>query len=618
MAAAAFAVRLAALLGILALLGGCALLSPGPDDDPAPTAAPAAAEEPDRAVYRLEVQAPGDLRTLLTTYLDLARFQSAPQTEGITAAELDRLVAAAPAQARSLLETEGYFNAQVRIERVPADAEGVPLLRVHVDPGPRALIERVELDATGELQTRAALGQAAAVDTLAELRRDWPLKPGEPFRQGDWSGAKNGTLAHLRAAGYPAASWAETAARVDADANRVQLRARADSGPLFHLGEIRVEGLSRYDEASVRNVANFAPGDPYSEKTLLDYQERLARVGLFEGAVATIQPDVAQADAVPVTVQVRELTEQQATAGVGYSANTGPRVTLEHWHRQPFGWRWIAKNELELGPERKLWEGELTSYPRPGFYRNLASANVEELRSDGELRRATTARIGRSQDSERLERLYFAEYTRNWLRNTSGKSRSDALSANYHWVFRELDSVLLPTRGHTLSLQTAVGQAHSSDGASGPFARAWGRYTWYRPLGSWYATLRAEAGQVFARDAVGVPDTLLFRAGGDESVRGYAYRSLGPVVDGAVVSGRVVATGSAEIARPISPKLPAFWWAAFVDAGNAAANWHTLDPVVGAGLGLRWRSPVGPLRLDLAYGFEVRQPRLHLSVGIAF
>jgi translocation and assembly module TamA len=123
---------------------------------------------------------------------------------------------------------------------------------------------------------------------------------------------------------------------------------------------------------------------------------------------------------------------------------------------------------------------------------------------------------------------------------------------------------------------------------------------------------------VFARDAVDVPDTLLFRAGGDESVRGYAYRSLGPVVDGAVVSGRVVATGSAEIARPISPKLPAFWWAAFVDAGNAAATWHTLDPVVGAGLGLRWRSPVGPLRLDLAYGFEVRQPRLHLSVGIAF
>src|SRR5690606_3960366 len=134
---------------------------------------------------------------------------------------------------------------------------------------------------------------------------------------------------------------------------------------------------------------------------------------------------------------------------------------------------------------------------------------------------------------------------------------------------------------------------------SGPFTRAWGRYTWYRPVGSWYLTARAEAGQVFARESVGLPDTLLFRAGGDESVRGYAYRTLGPQVNGVVTSGRVIATGSLEIARPISPRRPAFWWASFVDVGNAAAKWKDLDPAVGVGVGLRWRSPVGPLRIDL-------------------
>src|SRR5690606_33924717 len=164
----------------------------------------------------------------------------------------------------------------------------------------------VEVDAVGALKTAADAGQPAAVATLEGLRRDWPLKPGEAFRQGDWSSAKSGTLARLRAEGYPAASWADTSARVDADANRVQLSLVADSGPLFHLGEIRVEGLERYDEASVRNAANFAPGASYSEKTLLDFQERLRKVGLFEGAVATTEPDPAQADAAPVTVQVRE------------------------------------------------------------------------------------------------------------------------------------------------------------------------------------------------------------------------------------------------------------------------------------------------------------------------
>ena len=179
--------------------------------------------------------------------------------------------------------------------------------------------------------------------------------------------------------------------------------------------------------------------------------------------------------------------------------------------------------------------------------------------------------------------------------------------------------MLLPTRGYTLSLQSAIGRSRNSTEENGPFGRGYGRLTVYQPLGSaWYGSARIEAGQIFAADAVGVPDTLLFRAGGDDSVRGYAYRTLGPVVDGAVVSGRVMFTGSAEIARPISPRLPAVWWAAFVDAGNAAQRWNDLSPALGYGLGLRWRSPVGPLRVDLAYGEELRKVRLHLSVGIAF
>ena len=117
---------------------------------------------------------------------------------------------------------------------------------------------------------------------------------------------------------------------------------------------------------------------------------------------------------------------------------------------------------------------------------------------------------------------------------------------------------------------------------------------------------------------MGLPDALLFRAGGDDSVRGYGYRTLGPVVNGVLTSGRHLFTASGEIARPISAHRPSLWWAAFVDAGHAANKWSELDPVVGYGLGLRWRSPVGPLKLDVAYGADVHKTRLHLSVGIAF
>jgi translocation and assembly module TamA len=615
-------IRPVAALLACALLAGCSslpLFGGKKDDESAGAAAPSV-----RAVYRVEVVADAELRALLLNYLDLARFQSAPETESMTPAELARLAAAAPAQARTLLETEGYFNADVRIT-TDTGSDGLPLLRVQVDPGPRARIDSLVLEATGALQEAAAARDEGAQAQLAALQRDFALRPGQPFRQPLWSSAKNTALAQLRAQGYPAATWRETAARVDAVENRVALALVADSGPLFRLGALRVDGLQRYEEESVRNLSTFQPGEPYSEKLLLDFQERLQRVGLFEGASVEVDPDPAGAAAAPVLVHVKELPLQQATVGVGYSANTGQRVTLEHTHRRPFGIEWVARNKLELGRDLSAWEGELISHPLEGLYRNLVSGSAERLRGEGEVRTTWTARLGRTQDTPRIERLYFAEATHVRLDNyTTGRSNTNAYSGNYHWIYRDLDSVLLPTRGFTLSAQTAAGYALSSPAANGPFGRAYGRITWYQPLGAaWYATARLEAGQVIARDDVGVPDTMLFRAGGDESVRGYAYRTLGPDVVGpngavALGSGRMLLTASAEIARPISARRPAFWWAAFVDAGNAANHWNDLNPALGYGVGLRWRSPVGPLRLDLAYGQEVHKARLHLSVGIAF
>jgi translocation and assembly module TamA len=159
----------------------------------------------------------------------------------------------------------------------------------------------------------------------------------------------------------------------------------------------------------------------------------------------------------------------------------------------------------------------------------------------------------------------------------------------------------------------------SSTAENGPLARLYARLYHFRPFArGWHATYRVEAGQVFAREAVGVPDTLLFRAGGDESVRGYDYRSLGPLVNGAVTSGRALLTASAEVAHPILARLPQLWGAAFVDAGQAARRFSELSPVVGVGVGVRYRSPVGPLKFDVAYGVEDRQYRAHVSAGVAF
>ena len=124
---------------------------------------------------------------------------------------------------------------------------------------------------------------------------------------------------------------------------------------------------------------------------------------------------------------------------------------------------------------------------------------------------------------------------------------------------------------------------------------------------------------MLAKERVIVPDSQRFRAGGDDSVRGYPYRTLAPLkIDGSVTGGKLLFTSSIEVARPVSRSLPSVWWAAFIDAGRAADSVADLNPALGYGVGVRWRSPVGPLKLDLAWGQELQRARLHVSVGIAY
>ena len=134
-------------------------------------------------------------------------------------------------------------------------------------------------------------------------------------------------------------------------------------------------------------------------------------------------------------------------------------------------------------------------------------------------------------------------------------------------------------------------------------------------LGWGWSILRGEVGEVFASDGDQVPNDVLFRTGGAGSVRGYAYQSLGVEEGGAVLGGRVLGVASAEYLYPVTPKWAA---AVFVDAGNAARRWQDFRFAVGYGVGARWASPVGPLGLDLAYGVDARQARLHFTLDVSF
>jgi translocation and assembly module TamA len=165
--------------------------------------------------------------------------------------------------------------------------------------------------------------------------------------------------------------------------------------------------------------------------------------------------------------------------------------------------------------------------------------------------------------------------------------------------------------------------------------RLYGRATGYWPLAhEWFSQARLELGQILVRGNVEMPDTQQWRAGGEGSVRGYEWRSLAPVshfqqiVDGQpilqpqVVGGNSLITTSIEVAHVITQKIPSLWWAAFIDSGNATDRFDNLAMATGYGLGIRWRSPVGPLSVDWSFGDVSKGARewgrIDLSVGIVF
>ena len=605
----------AALLALL--LAGCAgwpalaTLQPADAAASGPPAPPA---------VRVDISAPPPLDALLERHLDLVRLGTLMRGDTVDATEWSRLIDATPAPVRALLETEGFFEPLVEVDRGPNNADGLPTsVRLTVAPGTRTQVTQLTLEVEGELQTGTDAGDTHAAATLAEMRATWALPVGAAFVNSRWADAKAATLARLRAAGYATANWSGTAAAINTEQERARLFLVLDSGPLFRFGAVRVDGLAAHDEQTVRNLADIAPGTPVTETLLVEFQERLQRAGLFDGVTVTLAADPAVAGNAEISVRVREAPLQVYTFGIGYDVNTEGRITLEHIYRRVFGMAVSARNKVEVGQVRQAWEGEISGHAGPRLYRNLVGGAVERLVGADDVVVSQRLRVGRAKDSQRINRLAYVEAERSTRSTDLREDSTIALSVNYHAIWRRLDSLLLPTEGYSLSLQGGVGHASGNDSPNGQFARAYGRLTYYRPLGNtWFSQTRIEAGQVFVPKGVLIPDSQRFRAGGDDSVRGYGYRSLGPLAEGAVSGGKVMATASLELARPITEQLPAVWGAVFFDAGNAADSFNNFKAAYGTGVGVRWRSPVGPLRLDAAWANELKAVRLHFSVGVSF
>jgi translocation and assembly module TamA len=581
--------------------------------------------------FDILIEAPQEIRAVLEQHLPLQRFRAVSDLDDN---ELARLIVLADTDVRSLLGALGYFSPVVRISRSPV-ADTVPSasprppdrprIAVTVTPGPATRTVDVKLTFTGDIATAA---DADAAAQRMAIEQAWRLPPGQRFTQAGWEEAKTQALRELTAKRYPGGRISHSQADIDAPASAAHLSLQLDSGPLYRLGELQVSGLQRYDPVLVPRLARLKRGDVYDQRQLVEAQQRLASSGYFDSAYVLVNPE-SKPESAPVTVQLHEAPLQKIVLGVGLTTDSGPRASLEHSHNRVPGTDWRAVTKLQLERKSPFAQTEWTSLPDERNWRWMTTARVARL-DDGELvTRAQTLRFGRVQSGERIDRNVYLQYERaNVGRSGNAITLDDArigdgsaLSLNYGWTGRYFDSLPFPSRGYGLGFDAGGGSTLGTERQ--PYARAIGRWLGITPLGRGRLALRAEGGALLAADNATLPATQLFRTGGDTSVRGYGLREIGVALpNGSVGPGRYLAVASAEWQRPILLRgLSSDWESTvFVDAGNVADRAGALgrDVAFGVGAGARWKSPVGPLQMDLAYGVKVQQLRLHLSVGFVF
>ena len=550
--------------------------------------------------------APPALAKLLQASLDIVRWSA---RRDVTPDQLEQLYLTTPQQIETLVATEGYFSPKV--QSTLEEPAGRWIARFEITPGEPTKVTSVRIDFSG-----AVMRDPDREKRVAQARKAFTMKPGDVFRQTAWEEAKAGAVKRLKAFRFATAHVTTSRAEIDPQTNAARLSVEIDSGPPVTFGPVRVKGQKRYPEHLIVNLNPTRPGEPYSEDALLKYQRRLQGTGRFASALVLATADPSAPDNVPIEVTVVESQSRRVGFGVGYSTDSGVRVQANYtdydflykswkftadvtvdrltqtagigldWPVEPSGWRWGSglkyKHEDIQGQDTR-------SYSLSG------------------------ARIHTTEERESaLSLQYLEEHTSV---EGSSEANNHALFLNQGWVFNRLDNILAPRTGYVIKLQ--LGGATKLVLSDQNFARTTAKVQYLHPVGSiGTLLLRAEAGAVIADSTEGIPSDYLFRTGGDTTVRGYAFNSLGVAQGTAVVGGRYLAVASAEYIHWISKT----WGAAiFYDAGNAADDAKGLKPDVGYGVGVRWSSPVGALNLDIAHGVQSPDPwRIHFFAGISF
>lgn len=543
----------------------------------------------------LEVTKTFTLRDNILAFLSI---EAARKEGGLSAMQIAQLHREAPKEIREALEPFGYYRPNIQ-PSLTAEA-GSRIARYVVDPGPPTRVTSLNITIQGPGKNDLQ---------LLRLINAFPLKPGDILHHPTYESGKDALLSAATNDGYLDAQWAASEVSVDPEHNAAVIVLVLESGAQFRFGHLTFSG-EILDESYLQQYAAFREGDLYSPDKLLDLQAALFDTNYFASVEIFPRRDQAIDRRVPIEVVVTPRERFRYSAGVGYSTDTGPRTSLG-WQVRRVNDRGDRFNTIgRWSPIRTSLDMSYIiplSEPRTDRLEISSGWSDRQLNTGWEEKYVLGVSRTRALGPNLVLTPYITLSTEKYLLG-SDSGRIQLLTPGARLTQLKSDSTNNPRTGHRLSFELRGASEDAFSDATfvqGSVAAKWVRGLWRGGR----VLLRGETATTYLAALEDLPPSMRYFAGGDQSVRGYDYEALSTHGEG----GKQLLVGSAEVDQRFLTNWSA---AVFFDAGNAMNDWG--EPLAhGAGVGIRWLSPIGPVRLDVAWAIsEAENPyRFHITVG---
>lgn len=515
-----------------------------------------------------------------------------------------------PQRVREALEPYGYFLSEAS-SSLEQPQPGELQLIVQVTPGPPQRVTELQLDLQGPLVEQPE---------LASQLPPFPLQVGDVLRQDQYEQGKSKRLQAVVDLGFLDASYSRHQILVHRREGRAEIRLSLDSGPRYHFGETLFQGADDYPERFLRRYLAYQKGAVFNYTELGQTQINLQNSDLFRNINVSPQTSAATPGVMPVQVELHPAPRHQLRPGIGYGTDTGARFSLHYRNLNLLQRGHELQGDLLLAQRR---QSLVSNYIIPDMRRADSQTNLrvgfDREDTDSYLSRKlfSEAEYQRTFGSGLVGSLYL-RLIQEYSLIGSDQTRSQLLIPGTRITWRKVDDVLDPRRGVLLRMELLGASRDLLSDTSLVQLKGDMLSLWPLPA-DLTLMLRLQGGSTWQDDPISdLPASLRFFAGGDGSVRGYGYQTLGPKdAAGEVIGGKNLLVANLELERRFNEN---WGGAVFYDIGNAFDSFSQYELEQGAGIGVRRYTPVGSLRLDLArqVGTPKESFRVHLSVGFGW